>query len=45
MPKIEPAIRRTVREDILPKAGLYAVVGMLAVGASAAFIGAKVARG
>ena len=32
MPKIEPVIRRTVREDILPKAGLYAVVGMLAVG-------------
>ncbi len=45
MPKIEPAVRRMVREDILPKAGLYAVVSLLAVGAGAAFIGAKVARG
>ena len=35
----EPMIRTVVREEVLPKVGLFTVSGMLMVGITAAFIG------
>jgi hypothetical protein len=40
----EPTIRTVIREDVMPKVGMYAVLGLAAAAAVGAFVGALVAR-
>ena len=39
----EPTIRTVIREEVMPKVGMYAVLGIVLVGVSAAFIGSYMA--
>lgn len=40
----EPTIRTVIREEVMPKVGMYSVVGLAAVAAVAALIGIAVSR-